>query len=140
MYLQVWFQNRRSRWRRHEIKNKPPQAATSSIAVFPPFCHRPQSTVTTWSFPASFRPSAATALALKCKANDRVSPVIGQSGTPRGAVMATGFPSTPSIIQSNSLSIKSWITNFSPSVRRSRHSLDEYVAAVTLASGFLRDQ
>ncbi|XP_078343184.1 paired box protein Pax-6-like [Oculina patagonica] len=142
--IQVWFQNRRSRWRRHGIKNKRhgTEEAASSIAhapVFPPFCRRPQSAVPTWTFPASFiRPSTATALALKCKAKDRASPVIGSSSGPQADVMATGFLSSPSMIPTQ-LPYKPMFTNFPSSIRESRHSLDEYVAAVTLASGFLRE-
>lgn len=49
--------------------------------------------------------------------------MIGQSYAPYDFAMATSLVST----------------NFSPSGSRKHHSLDEYVAAVTLASGFLRD-
>ena len=93
----------------------------------------------TWSFPAPFiRPSVATALALKCKASDRTSPVIGPSSDPRADVMATGFTSTPPIVPSQ-FSFKPAASNFSPSTREICRSLDEFVAAVTLASGFLRE-
>ncbi|KAL9960288.1 hypothetical protein ACROYT_G033732 [Oculina patagonica] len=99
---------------------------------------RIQSAVPTWSFPASFiRPSAATALALKCKTKDRTSTVIGPSSGPHADVVATGFLSTPSMIPTQLH--KPMFTNFSSSIRENRHSLDEYVAAVTLASGFLRE-
>ena len=132
VYLQVGFQNRRSRWCRRELKNKhqQTQGAASAIPpapVFPRFPPLPDTTVTSWSFPAPFSPSVATALALKCKASDNSScSVTGQSTKPCGS---------PSLCCSQ----LPWMTKFPPPNRTNHHSLDEYVAAVTLASGFLRD-
>ncbi len=89
----------------------------------------------TWSFPASLiRPSAATAVPLyRC-----TSTVIGPSSGPHADAMATGFLSTLSMTPTQ-LPYKHMFTNFSSSIRENPHSVDEYVAAVTLASGFLRE-
>ena len=93
VHLQVWFQNCRSRWRRCELKNKHQQTqdAASGIPpapVFPPFPRLQDNTVTSWSFPAHFSLSVATALALKCKASDNSScSVTGQSTKRYGSVI-----------------------------------------------------
>ena len=132
VYLQVWFQNRRSIWRRRELKNKRQQTpdAASVIPpapVFLPFPRLPDNTMTSWSIPAPFSPSVATALALNCKASDNSScSVTGQSTKPYGSPLLC-------------CSQLPCMTKFPPPNRTSYHSLDEYVAAVTLASGFLRD-
>lgn len=95
--------------------------------------------MSTWSFPAPFiKPSVATALVLRCKASDCTSPVIGPSSDARADAMATGFVGTPPIVPSQ-FSFKPATTNSSPSAREICHSSDEFVAAVTLASGFLRE-
>lgn len=153
----MWFQNRRARWRKREIKNKPapvlqtPQdqllscttadmfQPPSASAIFPPLNSVP---FTPWGqlYPLStstplFPPRGGpgffhrhTSVPVLSQAPQTVNvmlhPRVSSSTGPSGALPASNL-STRCQAYSNNLEI--------------RHSEDDYLAAVTLASGFLRE-
>ena len=162
-YLQVWFQNRRARWRKHGIKNKPapvlpasktqpensdvisPAMFQPSPTNFSPLSHKyfrpwnpvyPPFPASTSMFPASgtFGPAVFNRNSnFPCAASQAVSVMMRPRVT--ASVSPPFSPSTSPIT--------SLVTQYQASCDSGngggRHTADDYLAAVTLASGFHRE-
>ena len=168
-FLQVWFQNRRSRWRRHEIKNKPaPSLPDSTIrSVSSPFVSPATFQPSPVSFPpwspffSPFLGNASLFLPNGPATEDMLPRITSFPGEANSTVFhmdtrgQCSSPQTVSVMLGPRVSA-SVSSSFSPNSLptgnlkarhqascgsdsgEDRHSLDDYLAAITLVSGFPR--
>lgn len=142
-HSQVWFQNRRSRWRK-SLKNKPAKELRNDISIstmFQPSLASFQLTMrpTPFSSRDPFFPPFTTSPSF-IPFYDNMAPVASQ-GSQTVSVML-GPRVSASVIPPFSCSASppcSYKEQFQTSCLKDRYSPDDYLAAVTLASGFQRE-
>ena len=148
-FFKVWFQNRRSRWRK-SLKNQPSMGPNSdisnptgifqlSLASFRPGFQLLQSAPFRSGEPF-FPPFANSLLFFQGHFNASTTPVASQD--PQTDTAMLGPPVSASVNPSFLTSVpssSSYEKPFQISCLKNRYSADDYLAAVTLASGFQRE-